>query len=150
MLCFSRTVASAVLSLGCLADGDAGWHRSTDIARLTGVPRTNVARIMHLLRQAGLVKARRGVRGGFILARPAGSISLLDIARAVDPTLDHPQCLLGSQLCSDERSCPAHGIWKEHRVQVLDELADLSLEDVARFTLETDVPRREERTEATH
>ena len=36
------------------------------------------------LRRAGLVKSFRGMRGGYLLARPAKKISLGDIVRAVD------------------------------------------------------------------
>ena len=39
---------------------------------------------MAKLRFAGLAESRRGVHGGYVLARPAGEVTLGDIVRAVD------------------------------------------------------------------
>ena len=49
-----------------------------------------IRRTLGELRQGGIVGAARGHGGGWTLARPAGSISLLDICAALGETLIDP------------------------------------------------------------
>lgn len=133
MLSFSRTVSSAVMALSCLSRRGKSYYRSTDIARCTGVPQTNVARIMHLLRLAGIVEARRGVRGGFALVRPPSEISVLEIIRAVDQNLENRRCLLGIPGCPEEEGCPVQDVWEEERGRIEKRLSELTLEETAGF-----------------
>jgi Rrf2 family protein len=55
-----------------------------DLADLQGVPVDYVAKLFTKLQKAGLVAASEGARGGFKLARPAKSISVLDVVIAID------------------------------------------------------------------
>ena len=43
--------------------------------------------LMALLKKAGLVKSIRGAAGGYVLARPAGQISVGDVLRALEGRL---------------------------------------------------------------
>ena len=52
-----------------------------------GHPRPLSANILLLLRQRSLVHSQRGAEGGYRLARPAATITLADILRAVDGPL---------------------------------------------------------------
>ena len=61
-----------------------------------------IRRLLGLLRRAGLVRATPGPRGGFVLARPARSITLERVYRAVEeggaaPHAHHPssRCPIG-------------------------------------------------------
>jgi Rrf2 family protein len=55
-----------------------------DLADLQGVSVEYVAKLFTKLQKAGLVVATEGARGGFRLARPARTISVLDIIVAID------------------------------------------------------------------
>lgn len=135
MLSFSRTVSSAILALSCLSRCGKSYYRSLDISRCTGVPQTNVARIMHLLRQAGIVEARRGVGGGFTMARPPERISVLEIIRAVDQNLENRRCLLGLPRGPEDRCCPLQDMWVEETARIEKRLAKLTLAETASFML---------------
>lgn len=56
------------------------------------IPRDFVDQLLMRLRRAGLVKSRRGVRGGYRLSRPAKDITLESILRAVDEGVFLPVC----------------------------------------------------------
>ena len=43
-----------------------------------------VLQVMRLLVLAGIVTIRRGVQGGYTLAKPANKITLLEIVQAID------------------------------------------------------------------
>src|SRR4051812_46439506 len=57
------------------------------VAQAQGIPTAFLHNILGELRAAGLVEALRGRDGGFRLARPAESITIADIVRAVSGPL---------------------------------------------------------------
>lgn len=54
------------------------------LAEYHGVPAPYMAKQMQLLSKAGIVRTSRGKTGGYTLARSADTITLWDIARAID------------------------------------------------------------------
>ncbi len=59
------------------------------IATLRDIPEKYLVHILLQLKRAGIVKSVRGAQGGYLLARTADSITLLDIVHAIDgPILD--------------------------------------------------------------
>ncbi|MFV0523929.1 MAG: RrF2 family transcriptional regulator [Acidimicrobiales bacterium] len=73
----------ALLSLAIHGDAE-GPTTVRDIADRTGLPQPYLEQILLALKGAGLVRSKRGVGGGYILARPADQITLAEIIRAVD------------------------------------------------------------------
>ena len=73
----------ALLSLAL--HGDAlGPTSVRDIAERTGLPQPYLEQILLALKGAGLVRSKRGVGGGYVLARPPEEITLSEIVNAVD------------------------------------------------------------------
>lgn len=133
MLALSRTTGYAILALSCLEDGQDRWVLTRDIAARVDVPGPYLGKILHALARANVIRAKRGYRGGFMLARPAEKVSLAEIVHAIDGPNFLSGCLLGLEQCSDERACPAHAIWKAERARIGTCLAQLTLKDVAEF-----------------
>ena len=64
----------------------AGEGASLTIAEMSereGISAPNVAKIMRVLRRAGLVQSTRGKAGGYMLARPAAEIRAIDVLAAL-------------------------------------------------------------------
>ena len=61
---------------------------------------------MARLRKAGLVDSRRGSRGGYMLARPAGEITMAEVVEALEGSIAPIECISeaadGSIVCSRE------------------------------------------------
>lgn len=57
---------------------------SRDLAELQGVSVSFVAKIFTRFEKAGLVKASEGIRGGYLLARPASQITVLEVVDAIE------------------------------------------------------------------
>lgn len=55
-----------------------------EIAERTGLPQPYLEQILLLVKGAGLVRSKRGVGGGYVLARPPEQITLADILGAVE------------------------------------------------------------------
>ncbi|MEO7398398.1 MAG: Rrf2 family transcriptional regulator [Ilumatobacteraceae bacterium] len=104
----------ALLSLA-LHIAEPGPTSVADIARRTGLPQPYLEQILLALKGAGLVRSKRGVGGGYILAKPAEEIRLSEILSAVDGPIS-----LGDfgephqdSACDHEGQCVLLAIWKE-------------------------------------
>ena len=75
--------ARALVSLALHAD-ESGPTSVRDIAERTGLPQPYLEQILLALKGAGIVRSKRGVGGGYVLARPAAEITLAEIVSAVE------------------------------------------------------------------
>ena len=83
---FTRAQEVALAALPLLDPrGASGIGRGvTEIAEAAGVPAPFLSKVLGRLADRGLLRSRRGRRGGFVLGRPASEITLADIALALD------------------------------------------------------------------
>jgi Rrf2 family protein len=123
----------ALLSLALHAD-EAGPTSVRDIAERTGLPQPYLEQILLALKGAGLVRSKRGVGGGYVLAREPSSITLGDIVSAVDGPIAVGDFGAPHQngACDHEGQCVLLSIWgmlSHHMRRHLDEftLADIAL-----------------------
>jgi Rrf2 family protein len=79
----SAKVDYALRAMLELAAAD-GLVKSERVAAAQGIPQKFLENILLDLRHAELVTSRRGIEGGYALARPAGEISVADVIRAVE------------------------------------------------------------------
>lgn len=77
------------------------------IAAATQTPVGYLAKVLRNLARAGLIRSRRGLHGGSVLARGPGEISVLDVVQAVDPILRIRSCPLGLK-SHGVNLCPLH------------------------------------------
>ena len=89
-----------------------------DLSRAVNVPAPFLSKIMRRLTANGILDAKTGHHGGFILARPPSDIRFIDILRAVDfePAADH--CLFGLGNCDTQNPCPLHSEWSILKGQI--------------------------------
>jgi Rrf2 family protein len=126
---FSSTAEYALRAVVYLATSRGGLCGSRTIARATRVPPRYVSKILRDLVEAGIVGSRRGPHGGFLLARDARAISVLEVVNAVDPLERILTCPLG---------IPTHGrhLCRLHRrlddtIKIVEEtLASASITDM--------------------
>lgn len=113
------------------ARGGQDRFQAVDVCEKTGIPESFTRKVFQALTQGGFLHAVRGAGGGYALTRPASEISLLDVIRAVEgeDTFDH--CVLGLPVCGSAKACPLHGTWSQAKVQLLEQLAARSLQDLA-------------------
>ena len=63
------------------AEGPVQIHQ---IARRQGIPKQYLGQLMLALKKAGLIHSMRGRQGGYVMARPAHAITLLDVVTALE------------------------------------------------------------------
>ncbi len=133
MLALSRTSGYAISALARLAGPGEAWTLAKDIASAAGIPRAYLSAILNALVRNGLIKSKRGYRGGFALTKPPEKIGILHVVEAVEGRAWRERCLLGLNQCSDERACPSHAFWKRERNKIEEFLGSVTLAQVAEF-----------------
>ncbi|PCJ64706.1 MAG: Rrf2 family transcriptional regulator [Candidatus Hydrogenedentota bacterium] len=96
----------AVVELAKLAKTNTPMTALT-IAEKRGIPEKYLVHILLQLKKAGIISSVRGAQGGYLMAQPADSVTLLDIVLAVDGPVLHP---LPS---ADTTSEDLNAVWKE-------------------------------------
>lgn len=129
----SQAAGYATSALGYLATAGGAPMLVKEIAEACGIPGPYLAKIVNTLRRVGLVQTQRGVGGGVTLARRPQEITLYQIAELLGDPICEPRCMLGVSECSDERACPAHKFWAQHRSETVAFLMRTTIADVAAF-----------------
>jgi Rrf2 family protein len=104
---FSQTTEYAMRALLALAAGDGKPLTTRRIAEVMQVPRSYLSKVLQAMVRQGLVNSTRGLRGGFVLARPPQEITLLEIMNAVSPIRRIERCPLDLTGHASEL-CPLH------------------------------------------
>lgn len=102
----SQTAEYALRAIVFLAQHDEGQPTSA-IAEGTQVPPSYLSKVLQGLQRGDLVQGRRGAGGGFVLARTASHIRVLDVVDAVDPIARIRKCPLGNP-AHKNGLCPLH------------------------------------------
>ncbi len=85
-----------------------------EIAERTNLPQPYLEQILLAAKGAGLVRSKRGVGGGYVLARPAEEITLAEILAAVDGPL--------TTIVGEHDHCEGHCVLQEVWVGVSEEM----------------------------
>ena len=122
----------ALLSLA-LHGGESGPTSVRDIAERTGLPQPYLEQILLALKGAGLVRSKRGVGGGYVLAREPGSITLGEIVSAVDGPIAVGDFGEPHQdgACDHEGQCVLLAIWQVAGEQMRALMETFTLQSVA-------------------
>jgi len=102
------------------------------IAKRQRVKPKYLEQILYRLRQAGLIKGKKGPGGGFMLARHPKEIRLKDVLEAVGESTAPLQCVSGKadKYCSRIAPCQMKGCWYELKGEIDRFLNKHSLWDV--------------------
>ncbi len=101
-----------------------------EIAERTDLPQPYLEQILLAVKGAGLVKSKRGVGGGYVLARDAEEITLADIIVAVDG----PIAQRLDSYDHHEGHCVVQDVWVEVSEKMRALLDGISLAELARKT----------------
>lgn len=110
LLGMSKSARYAILGLVHLASRpDAGRILVEDAATALDLPPSYLAKLFQRMARKGLLESHRGPRGGYVLARPAASITLAEVVAATqEPAEGRRECLLEPRGCAGEDLCAIH------------------------------------------
>lgn len=122
-----------------LAASGEGPVKGDRIAKAQEIPPNFLENILSDLRNAGLVASRRGADGGYWLARPADTVSLADVIRAVDGPLANVRGVRSEQIEYQGSAEKLRDVWVAVRASLRGVLETVTLADLARGELPASV-----------
>ena len=122
----------AVRAMVTLAADGAGKGpvKGDRIAEAQEIPLRFLENILGELRHAGLVQSRRGMDGGYWLARPPDDVTLAEIIRAVEGPLASVRGEPPNELSFTGAAKPLREVWIALRANIRDILESVTLADV--------------------
>lgn len=117
-----------------------GLHYDQPLVRIQtisdhqNIPKRFLEQILNDLKSAGVVKSKRGVAGGYRLARQPGEIPLAIIVRHIEGALAPVSCVserfYEKCSCPDESRCPIRSVMKEVREAVVKIMERVTVADL--------------------
>ena len=102
-----------------------------DIAKRQEISEKYLWQVAVPLKAAGLVEAARGSHGGFRLARPAGRVTILQVAQIVEGPVALVACVNDPRLCARSTQCSARELWTDLSGLLAHALQGITIEDLA-------------------
>jgi Rrf2 family nitric oxide-sensitive transcriptional repressor len=125
----SQTAEYALRAVVLLGSQNARPITTQELARASLVPAGYLSKVLQSLGRSGLVEARRGLGGGYVLTRPLDQLTVYDVVQAVDPLKRIRQCPLrlsahAGRLCSlhqrlDDAAAMLEAYFKETTIAAL-------------------------------
>jgi Rrf2 family protein len=120
----------AIRALLCLARS-GGSMSCGPLAADCDIPRSFAHKILKSLARAGMVRSQTGRCGGFSLCKDPKTITLLEVAQAIQGPVLVRQCVLDSDACSRNKDCPVCGEWRRLQDSIATFLSRTSIADTA-------------------
>ena len=104
------------------------------IAARQNISERYLEQLVALLRKAGLVKSIRGATGGYILAKDAAEISVGDILRALEGSLEPVKCaaFYSEEGCMASDGCVTKYVWQKINDSINETVNQMMLDDLVR------------------
>jgi len=129
----TRTALHSIRALVCLARQPKGSYAGASaLARAIDAPPNYLGKLLQTLGRAGLVESRKGLRGGFRLARDPARITLFEIIEPIEHVSRWEGCFLGGAPCSDKDPCGMNERWGTLRDAYLELLAETTVAELAK------------------
>jgi Rrf2 family protein len=110
-----------------------GLASLTEIAADEDLPRAYLEQLVTSLRDAGLVTATRGARGGYQLTAPPRDIKMGEVLRALEGPIAPMFCASDDPdhaACARSARCTVNLLWVKVRDAIADALDSLTLADL--------------------
>jgi Rrf2 family protein len=118
-----------------------GPVKGEQLAGAQGIPLQFLEHILLELKHAGIVRSRRGAKGGYWLARPADEVTLADLIRAVEGPLANVQGSPPEEVSYEGAAEHLREVWIAVRANLRAVLESVTLADLAEGELPTSVEK---------
>ncbi len=105
--------------------------KGTRLAAAQEIPLQFLEHILLDLKRAGIIRTKRGARGGYWLAQPASAVTVADVIRAVEGPLANIQDLPPEETHYEGSAEHLREVWIAVRQTLREVLEQITLEQVA-------------------
>lgn len=119
------------------AVGDEGPVKGERLAEAQDIPLQFLEHILLELKHHGLIRARRGAKGGYWLAKPADEITIAEIVRSVEGPIAHVQSTPPEAIEYRGNAAHLQEVWIAVRASLRSVLEEVTLADLVSGELPT-------------
>ena len=132
----SKKAEYGLRALAVMSRGRKSWSVQ-DLSEAEHIPVKFLEQILLSLRHAGLLTSRRGMMGGYSLARSPAEITVGEVIRSLEGPLALVPCAAERPTepcsCPDPNTCPVRQMMTAFRQETMAWLDGRTLEDLARL-----------------
>ena len=110
--------------------GETGPIKGERLAEAQDIPLQFLEHILLELKHAGIVRARRGAKGGYWLARPADDVTVAEVIRAVEGPIAHVQSAPPESITYRGSAQHLQEVWIAVRASLRSVLESVTLADL--------------------
>lgn len=118
----------ALLELSKLQMGET--EGAVRIAQRIHVPKNYLGKVLQRLARGGIVVSKKGLNGGFRLAKEPSAIRLYDVVASFEDVNRWEGCFLNQSICSEETACVMHQHWSKVRRGYINFLKNTTIADL--------------------
>lgn len=104
----ARQAVSAVSYVVERHGPDSPAVSSAEVGKARGIPKALAAKLLSEAASAGFLHGTTGPGGGYRLAKPPATISLMDVVSLFERPLEDSPCPFGPGWCGKGEPCPLH------------------------------------------
>ncbi len=119
-----------------------GFVQLRDIAQRQQISLKYLEQIVIPLKRAHYIKAIRGAKGGYQLAKSPHEITLGGIVGLLEDGRALIECVADPAVCDRSQDCPTRELWKETTDDLFQKLDGITLSDLLAKTSKTKRPHR--------
>ncbi|MBC8417371.1 MAG: Rrf2 family transcriptional regulator [Proteobacteria bacterium] len=101
---------------------DEGPVQIGDISKREDISVKYLEQLIIPLKKACLIESVRGPKGGHMLAKPPGEITVGEIVSVLEGGINLTTCIENPDVCDKTNSCLARGVWEEATKAMYDKL----------------------------
>jgi Rrf2 family protein len=113
-----------------LAAAEEGPIKGGRLAEAQDIPLQFLEHILLELKHHGIVRARRGAKGGYWLARPANEVTIADVVRAVEGPIADVQSTPPEAIEYSGNAASLREVWVAVRASLRSVLEEVTLADL--------------------
>lgn len=132
-----------------IANHNGDRRKAREIAEEMDIPARYLPQILANLVEHGILTAEAGPTGGYLLAKPADDLTLLEVVEAAEGPIIIDECVLRGGPCDWDVSCPIHVPWSRALNALTEQLSQTTFKELAMdcaaiaagtYELPTDMP----------
>jgi len=138
MLKLTKKADYGLMAMKHLAErAHEGACSAKDVAEAYGIPPEALAKILRRLVKAKLLLSQHGINGGYVLARPAQSISAFEVIQAIEGPLFITSCVTVRGACDQSTRCTVREPLRKVSTRIEDVLKRITISEMKEDAPET-------------
>ena len=132
MLRLSKKADYALIALRHLAaNSDRSAVSARELAETYAIPGELLAKVLQKLVHARLLESHQGTRGGYVLGRPAGAMSVAEVIQVIDGPLTVTACSEDDHSCDQFSKCNVRDPLWRLKDRIVSALSSTSVAELA-------------------